>query len=255
MNPRKRIGVMVPSTNTTCEADFQMAVPRGVTVHGQRLWMTNESNGDAAYERMNSEIETGARYLATAKVDVIVYACTTGSFYRGAGWDKQMLELIRREAGVPAVATSPSVVEALRSFGARRISVATPYPEWNNHRLRAYLEAQGFEVLNVEGEPRAAAAGNQGINDQDPESVVEFASRACRPEADALLCSCTAWRSVEAASAIEARTGRPVVSSNQSTIWTALRALGWSRPITGFGRLLERLAPAGPVAAGSPAGA
>jgi maleate cis-trans isomerase len=158
-----------------------------------------------------------------------------------------MLELIRREAGVPAVATSPSVVEALRFFGARRLSVATPYPEWNNRRLRAYLEAQGFEVLNVDGEPEAAAAGNQGINDQDPETVVEFASRVCRPEADALLCSCTAWRSVEAVAAIEARTGRPVVTSNQSTIWTALRALGVSGPVAGFGRLLESLGSAAPA--------
>lgn len=244
MNPRRRIGLMVPSTNTTCEADFQLTVPRDITIHGQRLWMTNDGTGDEAYLRMNGEIESGARYLATAHVDVIVYGCTTGSFYKGPGWDTQMLDLIRREAGVPAVATSPSVVEALRFFGARRISVATPYPEWNNQRLRAYLEAQGFEVLNVEGEPRAAAAGNQGINDQDPETVADFASRVCRPEADALLCSCTAWRSVEAAAAIEARTGRPVVSSNQSTIWTALRALGVTRPIAGFGRLLESLAPA-----------
>ncbi len=47
MSLLKRIGVMVPSTNTTCEADFQMAVTRGVTVHGQRLWLTNESTGDA----------------------------------------------------------------------------------------------------------------------------------------------------------------------------------------------------------------
>ncbi len=249
MSPRKRIGVMIPSTNTTCEADFQMTVPRDVTIHGQRLWMTNEGTGDDAYVRMNGEIESGARYLATAHVDVVVYGCTTGSFYKGPGWDTQMLELIRREAKVPAVATSPSVVEALRFFGARRLSVATPYPEWNNQRLRAYLEAQGFEVLNVDGEPRAAAAGNQGINDQDPEDVAEFASRVCRPEADALLCSCTAWRSVEAAAAIEARTGKPVVSSNQSTIWTALRALGITRPITGFGRLLENLTPARPAPA------
>jgi maleate cis-trans isomerase len=248
MSLRKRIGVMVPSTNTTCEADFQMTVPRDVTIHGQRLWMTNEGTGDDAYLRMNAEIESGARYLATAHVDVIVYGCTTGSFYKGPGWDRQMLELIRREAGVPAVATSPSVVEALRFFGARRISVATPYPDWNNQRLRAYLEAQGFEVLNVDGEPRAAAAGNQGINDQDPETVVEFATRVCRPAADALLCSCTAWRSVEAVAAIEARTGKPVVSSNQSTIWTALRALGVTRPIPGFGRLLESLAAAAPAA-------
>jgi maleate cis-trans isomerase len=247
MSPRKRIGVMVPSTNTTCEADFQMTVPRDVTIHGQRLWMTNEGTGDEAYVRMNGEIESGARYLATAHVDVVVYGCTTGSFYKGPGWDLEMLELIRRAAGVPAVATSPSVVEALRFFGARRLSVATPYPDWNNQRLRAYLEGQGFEVLNVDGEPRAAAAGNQGINDQDPETVAEFAARVCRPEADALLCSCTAWRSVEAVAAIEARTGKPVVSSNQSTIWTALRALGFTRPISGFGRLLESLAPARPA--------
>jgi maleate cis-trans isomerase len=135
------------------------------------------------------------------------------------------------------VATTPSVVEALRAVGARRLSVATPYPEWNNQRLRAYLEAQGFEVLNVEGEPRAAGAGNQGINDQSPESVVDFATRACRPDADALLCSCTAWRSVEAVDVLERRTGKPVVTSNQATIWTAMRALGVKETIRGFGRL------------------
>jgi maleate isomerase len=146
---------------------------------------------------------------------------------------------------VPAVATTPSVVEALRAFGARRLSVATPYPEWNNRKLRSYLEAQGFEVLNVDGEPRAAAAGNQGINDQPPDTVVEFAARVCRPEADALLCSCTAWRSVEAVDALERRTGKPVVTSNQATIWAALRALRVAQPIRGFGRLmLEHLTPA-----------
>jgi maleate cis-trans isomerase len=241
---RRRIGVMVPSTNTTCEADFNMVAPRGVTVHGQRLWMTNDANGDDAYKRMNGEIESGARYLATAKVDVIAYGCTTGSFYRGPGWDREMLALISAEAGVPAVATTPSVVEALRALGARRLSVATPYPEWNNKRLRSYLEAQGFEVLNVDGEPEAAAAGNQGINDQSPQSVVEFAARVCRPEADALLCSCTAWRSVEAVDALERRTGKPVVTSNQATIWAALRVLGFTQPVRGYGRLLERLAAA-----------
>ena len=149
-----------------------------------------------------------------------------------------------RAAGVPAVATSPSVVEALRFFGARRVSVATPYPDWNNTQLRAYLESLGFEVLNVEGEPGAAASGNQGINDHDPEEVVAFASRVCRPEADVLLCSCTAWRSVEAVAELERRTGKPVVSSNQASIWAALRALKLTPRITGYGRLLESLAAA-----------
>jgi maleate cis-trans isomerase len=241
MSVRKRIGVMVPSTNTTCEADFQMAAPPGVTIHGQRMWITNDDQGEASMQRMNADIESGARYLATAKVDVIAYGCTTGSFYKGPGWDKDMLALIERQAGVPAVATSPSAVAALRFFGARKISVVSPYPAWNNEKLRAYLEAMGFEVLNVDGEPVAAKAGPQGINDQPPESVVQFASRMCKPEAEALFCSCTAWRSMEAVQAIEQRLGKPVVTSNQATVWAAFRKVGIRQPIHGFGKLLESL--------------
>src|SRR4030095_10703858 len=213
---RKRIGVMVPSTNTTFEADFQLVAPRDVTIHGQRLWLTTGAEGAAGMDRMNAEIESGAKYLATANVNVVAYGCTTGSFYRGAGYAREMLQTISKAAGVPAVAAAPAVVDALRRFGARRVSVATPYPDWNNQRLRAYLQASGLEGLHAEGEPHAAASGNQGINDHDPEEVVAFASRVCRPEADALLCSCTAWRSVEAGAELERRTGKPVVTSNQA---------------------------------------
>ena len=210
MSVRKRIGVMVPSTNTSFEADFQLVSPRDVTIHGQRLWLTNDAEGAAGMDRMNAEVESGARYLATARVDVVAYGCTTGSFYRGPGWDREMLDIIRNAAGVPAVATSPSVVEALRFFGARKISVATPYPDWNNKQLRSYLEALGFEVLNVEGEPRAAASGNQGINDHDPEEVVAFASKACRPEADAR--------------------ARPGARSRRWPSWSGSAASRWSAP-------------------------
>ena len=151
------------------------------------------------------------------------------------------MKLIEKTAGVPAAATSPSVVQALRFFGAKRISVASPYPDYNNQKLRAYLEAMGFEVLNLEGEPVAAASGNQGINDQEPESVVEFASSICRDDADALLCSCTAWRSLEAVDQLEKRTGKPVVSSNQASIWATYRNLVISAPIKGYGRRMESM--------------
>jgi maleate cis-trans isomerase len=244
MSERIRIGVIVPSTNTTCEADFQMAAPPHVTIHGQRMWITNDAVGEAGMERMNAEIESGARYLATANVDLVAYGCTTGSFYKGPGWDAEMLQVLEREAGVPAVATSPAVVEALHYLGAKKISVASPYPAWNNNKLRAYLEAVGFEVLNVDGDPVAAKTGNQGINDQDPTRVVAFAAGVCHPDADALFCSCTAWRSMEAAAALEERTGKPVVTSNQAMVWAAFRRLGLTTPVQGFGSLLHGLATA-----------
>ncbi len=242
MSIRTRIGLLVPSTNTTCEPDFYRVMPPDVSVHTHRLWLTNDNDGEEGINRMNSEAEQGARYLKTAAVDAIAYGCTTGSFYKGPGYDNDLLNSMQAASGAPAVATAPAAVEALRLLGAKRISVATPYPDWNNRQLRAYYEGCGFEVLNVEGEPVASKAGSQGINDQDPASVLAFAPEACHPEADVLFCSCTAWRSFEVVQELEERVGRPVITSNQVTAWATMRKLGISNPDPAFGSLFSRTA-------------
>src|SRR6266705_1970796 len=107
MAARRRIGVMVPSTNTTCEADFQLVLPRSYTVHGQRLWLTNDALGEEGMLRMNGEIESGARYLATANVDAISYGCTTGSFFKGPGWDREIDRPHRAHGGRPRGGDEP----------------------------------------------------------------------------------------------------------------------------------------------------
>lgn len=234
-----RLGILVPSTNTTVEADFVRVVPKGATVHSHRLWMSFDI-GEEALDRMNSEMEAGARHLAQAKVRVVSMVGTSNSFYRGLDWSLEMERIMSAAAdGVPAVSTSISAVRALRFFGAKSISVATPYPDWNNERLRDYLEASGFRVLNVAGEPWAAQAGAHGINDQEPEVILDFAARTCDPKADALFCSCTAWRSMEVADRLEQKLGKPVVTSVQATMWRVFRAAGLDAPVKGEGRLLE----------------
>lgn len=237
---RPRIGVMVPSMNATCEADFNLVSHGTFSVHGQRLWLS-EGGGREALERMNSEVESGAKYLGSAKVHVVAYGCVAGSMINGPEGDRKMLAAIEREAGAPAVATMPASLAALRKFGARRISVATPYKEEKNAELKAYLERQGFEVVSIAGEPVAAKAGGQGTNDCSPESVEAFASKSCAPEADALYCACTAWRALEVAHSLEQRVGKPVLTANGAMIWAALRELDDAKPVKGFGKLLEDL--------------
>ena len=244
MSDRKRIGVIVPATNTTVEADFNRIAPPGMTIHGQRLWLNDGDQGSGdVRDRMNTELEKAARYLAQGKMDVVAMVGTTNSFYKGPAWGDEMERIMGRGAGVPGIATSPSVVQAFRFFGAKKISVASPYPEWNNRKLQEYLEAVGFEVLNIEAEPDASRAGAQGVNDQDPEVVIEFCERACLPEADLLFCSCTAWRAMEAAEELERCLGRPVITSTQATAWRAFRTAGISESISGEGRLLELMPP------------
>ena len=94
-------------------------------------------------------------------------------------------------------------------------------------------------MLNVEAEPWAAQAGAQGVNDQDPQVILEFAAKVCRPDADALFCSCTGWRAMEVAQELETRLGKPVVTAVQATAWRTFRKAGLTDSIKGFGRLLE----------------
>lgn len=159
-----------------------------------------------------------------------------------------MQALITKNAGgVPSIGTSPAVVAALRHLKAKRLAIVTPYPDWNNERLRKYMLAMGFEVELLEGNTEGLAGeyrGNQGVNNQPPQDVAAFAieqvGRLKSKSVDAVFCSCTAWRAMEAAESIEAACDLPVVTSNQATIWASLRELGATRSrIVGFGGLLS----------------
>ena len=46
---------------------------------------------------------------------------------------------------------------------------------------------------------------------------------------------------MDAIERIECETGKPVISTTQASIWAALRAIGHSEPVNGFGRLLREL--------------
>ena len=237
---RTRIGLIVPSTNSTAEPDFNVVAPRDVTIHSQRMWIGGLDK--EGMDRMNEDVEQAASYLATANVKFVVYACTTGSFYKGPGHDQELLETVQRMARVPATATALAGVEALRFLGAKKVSIASPYNRWQNERLGLYYEGMGFEVLNVESEEHAADGGAQGHCDLSLESILEFAPTVCRPEADALFCSCTAWRTMEVVAELERLTGKPVVTANQATVWVAFKHLGITNPKPGFGSLIDSLA-------------
>lgn len=234
-----RIGLLVPSTNVSTEADFQRVLRPGTSVHSYRLWVPPIDIGDEMLDRMNEDIGAGVKSLASAEVDVVAYACTSGSFYKGRGWDEQLVASVSGEANIPAISTSLAVVGALRELGAKRISVTTPYPAWTNDRLKLYFEAFGFKVLNVDGDRSASTESWRAVNDQDPDEIRDFTMSHIREEADAIFCACTAWRSMEAAEAIELATAKPVVTANQATIWAAFRQAGRRINATGFRRLLS----------------
>jgi maleate isomerase len=240
-NQRKKLGLILPSSNTTTEPDFHRVLPDNVSLHTSRIWVVDVTHD--GLEEMNRDAEMAAKYVGTTAPDAIAYACTSGSFIGGPGYDQALLARITDEAGgVASVGTSPSMVEALRAVGVKRVAVVTPYTDAINEGLITFLTAHGFDVLSIAG---MGIVSNLKIGDQTPEAILEFAKANLDADADGYFLSCTNWRSMEIADQLERESGKPVVTSNQATVWAALRALDVSEPVDGYGRLLREPALAG----------
>ena len=235
---RIRLGLIVPSSNTTVEWDFQRLMPRQVSLHSARMWLTGA--GAEGLPRMNRDLETCARHLGSAGLDFIVYACTGGSLLEGPGHDLRIAARITELAGVPAIAVSTAARLALATLGLRRLSLCTPYQDGMTAKVAEYLEASGYEVVSRAGRRKE---DNLAIGRDPLDEIVDFVGDHAAPECDGVFLSCTNWRTAELCERIERRIGKPAVAANQATAWATRHRLGFAAPLAGYGRLL-RTAPA-----------
>ena len=97
-------------------------------------------------------------------------------------------------------------------------------------------------MLSADGEPWMQDSMNPREIDMDPpHAIIDFVLTVAKDDADTIFLPGTAWRALDTAEELEQRTGKTVVTVNQASIWMALRRLGWTKPIEGFGSLLRNL--------------
>lgn len=176
----------------------------------------------------------GARQLDADRVQVVMWACTSGSFV--FGWDgaQKQVDEIRSELGVPASSTSLAFVEALRALDVRRVAVAATYPPDVAERFAEFLAVDGTEVVSLTSEEILTA---EEVGRLDRDRVMRFVSAADRQDADAVLVPDTALHTAAWLTDIEAAVGKPVLTANQVTFWLALRLAGRVPRAAQLGRL------------------
>jgi arylmalonate decarboxylase len=83
---------------------------------------------------------------------------------------------------------------------------------------------------------------NGGATNKTEQEIIELTAAACAkaPTAQAALISCGGLRTLNCAKPIEERCHVPVVTSTQSAFWAALRLVGESGQISGYGQMLEQ---------------
>jgi maleate isomerase len=229
---RARIGLIIPTSNRLSEEQFNRYAPAGVHIHTTRLRMTGPNR--ISPTDLPREIDYAAGLLADAKCDVIVFHCTGSSMEAGLEGEQRIISAMASATGRRATSTASALVDALHAVDAHRLALISPYPS-NEHEV-AYLRSAEFEVVR---DRAMGLPGSDAFVDTPSSFWVEATEQEADSRVDAYLLSCTNIRSVEVIEDLEQRLGRPVITSNQATLWYCLRACGLMDVIPGLGGLFR----------------
>jgi maleate isomerase len=234
MMSMQRLGVIIPSSNTTIEIEFSTILHgTDVSFHIARIHLSDVTVKDL--EDMQKETQAAARLLKDADVNLVAFACTSGSLVKGLGYDGIIAKKISKAAGCPAVTTSGAVVEALKTLKAHKIALATPYIAEVTDREIDFLQKSGFEIVNTRS---LNIKENLKIGKLTPNDAATIAKNADSNLADAIFISCTNFPTFQAIPTLEKQLKKPVISSNSATLWASLRALNAKITIN-LGKLFE----------------
>jgi maleate cis-trans isomerase len=229
---RGRIGLITPSPGSSTEAEFNRYRPEGVAVLTTRIPLLGISK--RALDEMNSYLDKAASLLITAEVDAIVFGCTAGSLISGLGWDKKIIERLTRLTGTKVTTTSSGVLEALGALKVKKVAVATPYSLEVNEAEKAFLDGSGFKVTSIIG---PLLTDPKLVPQIAPGEMYRMARKADTDDADAMFISCTGLHVLGIIDMLEKDLGKPVITSNQVSLWSALKKLNIHEKIEGLGKL------------------
>ena len=231
---RGKIGLIFPAPGGAPDFEFHEWAPEGVGIFCTRLPF--EVVSVDGLSKMGEFVEEAAALVAQAKVDLILFACTTGSLAKGFGYDQELIKRMEKRTGIPALTTSTAVVEALNTLKLKRISISTPYSDAVNEAEKKFLEDSGFEVSTIKGlgnvEPTA-------MPEVQYEVMYRLTKEVHTEDDDGVFISCTGISVFDIIEMLEEDLKKPVVTSNQASLWAALRKLEIGTRIPGLGRLFE----------------
>ena len=233
---KQRVGLLVPSSNSTQEPEFTAMLPASVSLHVTRLSLASVDPDSTL--KIVAELEKESKKLADADVDVIVLAATAPSTRMGRGYDTQLIKRIKDATGKPATTAATAMQEAFAAMNIRRVALAAPWAAQTNTVVAAFLQAHGIEVVS---QVAMGVMRNNDIGRLTPQTAFDHGLQADRKEADAVFLACGNWWTASIVERLETATGKPVLTTNNMALWAVLRIIGGHSALPGFGRLLREM--------------
>ena len=243
----RRIGLIVPSSNTTMETEIpamlrrrELMLPERFTFHSARMRMKQVTKEELA--AMDTESDRCATELSDARVEALGYACLVAIMSAGPGYHRESERRLRQrtadnDAPAAVVTSAGALIEGLKVLGARRVALICPYMKPLAQLVVDYIEAEGVEVKDYVA---LEIPDNVAVGRQDPARLLDIRRRLDLANVDALIASaCVQMPSLGAIPALERATGLPVISAAVCTTHQLLKSLDLDALSAGAGELLS----------------
>jgi maleate isomerase len=247
MNRHVRVGLIVPSSNTTMETEVPAMLrrresvdPTTFTFHSSRVRLQHVTREELG--RMVADSDRCAVELADARVDVMAYACLVALMAQGPGYFQQAEERlagVAAEAGcpVPVVSSAGALVRALQALDATKVVLVAPYMKPIAETVVQCIADAGVEVQDY---VTLEVSDNLEVGRLDPMRLPAIAEQLDRSNADAVVLSaCVQMPSLPAIAEAERLLGLPVLSAATATTFELLLRLGLDPVVPEAGHLLS----------------
>jgi len=231
---KKRIGLLIPSSNTTQEQEFSQILPDKISFHSARLTLKDVDLSSTIH--IVDELERGVRSLNDADVDIIVFALTAPSSRNGLGYDLELKNRIEDVSGKPAITASTALINALNELDCKSLGFCAPWSEDVNAFAISFLIENGFEVPDTK---ILGIRSNLEIGRLPSSSTYQIAIDIDSPKVQAIMLACGNWMSMKGVDHLESILQKPVLTTNQVSLWSALKTLGIISTLPGYGVLLR----------------
>jgi len=233
--------VIIPSTNTVVEHDYNKVAPAGITFHAGRMYVARpQIDSDAGFEdlvaQLNDAIEIAIRDVLTCEPDHMVMGMSVATFWGGIDGNRQFEERMRALAGLPISTGATACREALELIGLDAIAVLSPYQPVADAHVTRFFEETGFSVKAFKGLRCPTATAIAQVTES---AVIDALRELNKPGVDAIVQVGTDLSMLRLADEAERWLEKPVIAINAATLWHALRKNAFSDRFTGFGSLLR----------------
>lgn len=237
---RARIGIV--GGGGAAEGDFPRLVPEGVMLYFQKFPMHTPHGRVTCVDDLKQPVQV----FADAAAELMRFRpasmtlCGTGlSFCGGFGYDQMIIAKMKeRNGNIPTTTSSTSVLDALKKMGIKKVSLAMPYLEDVALTAVKFFADNGLQINKYKwlGLPTA----QKRMDDVSKEEIYHLAREVDDPDSEAVIISCVNLNAIDLIEPLEADLMKPVVTSNQATMWNCLRMAGVNQKMQGFGRLFYK---------------